>query len=83
MFRQDVYKRQDENRADFGYVMIQSYEMELQRYPTLKNIFVKAGNTELMTGFQNLTMAYELCTTSDRVVISGTPLEEGCTVRCV
>ena len=74
------YTVTDENRADFGYVMIQSYEMELQRYPTLKNIFVKAGNTELMTGFQNLTMAYELCTTSDRVVISGTPLEEGCTV---
>lgn len=65
---------------DFGYVMIQSYEVELQRCPTLKNISVKAGNTELMTGFQNLTMAYELRTTADRVVISGTPLEEGCTV---
>ncbi len=74
------YTVADESRADFGYVMIQSYEMELQRYPTLKNISVKAGNTELMTGFQNLTMAYELRTTSDRVVISGTPLEEECTV---
>ena len=74
------YTVADESRADFGYVMIQSYEMELQRYPTLKNISVKAGNTELMTGFQNLIMAYELRTTSDRVVISGTPLEEECTV---
>lgn len=74
------YTVADESRADFGYVMIQSYEVELQRYPTLKNISAKAGNTELMTGFQNLTMAYELRTTADRVVISGTPLEEGCTV---
>ncbi len=74
------YTVEDESRADAGYVMIQSYEMELQRYPTLKNISVKAGNTELMTGFQNLTMEYELRTTSDRVVISGTPLEEDCKV---
>ena len=74
------YTVEDESRADAGYVMIQSYEMELQRYPTLKNISVKAGNTELMTGFQNLTMDYELRTTSDRVVISGTPLEEDCKV---
>lgn len=74
------YTVADESRADFGYVMIQSYEMELQRYPTLKNISVKAGNTELMTGFQNLTMEYELQTTAERIVISGESEEDGCTV---
>ena len=40
------YPVKDKSRADYGYTMIQSYEMVLERYPTLRALSVKDGDTE-------------------------------------
>lgn len=61
--------------------MIQSYEMVLERYPTLRALSVKDGDTELLTGFDGMQTEYSLTTVGDSLTIAGTPFaEEGCSV---
>lgn len=75
------YPVKDKSRADYGYTMIQSYKMVLERYPTLRALSVKDGDTELLTGFDGMQTEYSLTTVGDSLTIAGTPFEEeGCSV---
>ena len=71
-----------EMSGDTGsYTMIQSYDLVLERFPTLKELSVKDGETELLADFQSQQETYTLTTTADTLTITGTPFwTDGCQV---
>ena len=62
---------------DSGYQQIQSYEMKLERTPTLAELTVMADGTVLPVSFDPVTYSYEVTTVSDHLVISAEPFCTG------
>lgn len=65
-----------------GYRMIQSYEVEIRRVPTLSALSVTAGGTRLYLEFDPGTAEYALTTVSDTAEITAVPFSaEGYSVQ--
>ncbi len=56
-----------------GYVMIQSYALEIRRVPTLSALSAMAGGTRLHLAFDPGVTAYALATVADSVEIAAVP----------
>lgn len=67
----------DEN----GHLQIQSYEMRIERTPTLSALSVTAEGTVLPMAFDPLTCSYEVVTVSDSLMIEATGFGEDYTVE--
>ena len=62
---------------DRGHTQIQSYEMKLERTPTLAALTVTADGTRLPVSFDPATYSYEVITVSDTLVIDAEPFDSG------
>ena len=62
---------------DSGYHQIQSYDVKLERTPTLAGLTVIADGTVLPVVFDPVTYSYEVITVSDHLVISAEPFGTG------
>ena len=79
--------KQDMNGADFrleaqyadsnGHTQIQSYQMKLERTPTLAALKVAAEGTVLPVAFDPVTYSYEVVTVSDELEIDAEPFGAG------
>lgn len=63
-----------------GTAQIQSYNMEIQRVPTLAALKVNSEGTQLPLSFDPLTNAYTVTTVADTLDITAVPFDEGYTV---
>ncbi|HXK77154.1 MAG TPA: dockerin type I domain-containing protein [Oscillospiraceae bacterium] len=65
-----------------GFMMIQSYTMEIRRVPTLSALSVTAGGTQLYLEFDPGTAEYALTTVSDAAEITAVPFDtEGYSIQ--